>query len=95
MFSIFRSHDAQAPLRQAWEQGDDTLREAICRASQDLDQRLSRDPHEQGESREDQSRILFEAPVGVLFEVDQDNMLVRILRSWAFRAREDLDGRWS
>jgi hypothetical protein len=85
MFSIYRSHTAQTPLREAWEQGDDALREAICQASHFVDLQLRQTPEDQGESRADEARILFQAPVGVLFQVDKENMMVRILRSWAFR----------
>ena len=88
MFSIYRCHTAQTALRQAWEEGDESLREAICQASHSVDQRLRQTPEEQGESRENQARILFEAPIGVLFHVDKDNMIVRILRSWAFRGQK-------
>jgi hypothetical protein len=88
MFSVYRSHTAQTPLREAWEQGDHALREAICQASHFVDLRLRQAPEDQGESREDQTRILFQAPVGVLFQIDKENMIVRILRSWAFRGLE-------
>jgi len=85
MFSIYRCHTAQTPLCEAWEQGDEALRQAICQASHSVDLRLRQAPEDQGESREDEARILFEAPVGVLFRIDKENMIVRILRSWAFR----------
>ena len=86
MFSIYRSHTAQAPLRQAWEQGDDAFRQAICKASHFVDMRLRLAPGDEGESRAEEERILFQAPVGVLYQVDTDNKIVKILRSWAYRA---------
>ncbi len=85
MFSIYRDHSAMVSLKQTWEQAAAPLREAILEASRRLDQGLHANPQEQGESRDDNTRILFEAPLAVLFEVDEANKLVRILRAWAYR----------
>jgi hypothetical protein len=85
MFSIYRDHTAMVSLKQTWEQAAGPLREAILDASRRLDQWLHANPHEQGESRDDKTRILFEPPLAVLFEVDEPNKLVRILRAWAYR----------
>lgn len=92
MFSIYRTEEAQAPLREVWLEGDDALRHSILHASQAVDLQLCENPQEQGESREGTLRVLFEAPLGVLFEVDQEKQLVRVLRSWAFRTVADRDG---
>jgi hypothetical protein len=85
MFNIYRSQAAVTPLREVWEQADETLREAILHASRLVNLRLHEDPHGEGESRDERTRILFEAPVAVLYEVDEDKKLVNIVRSWAFR----------
>jgi hypothetical protein len=85
MFNIYRSEEALAPLSGVWERADAPLREAIMAASRRIDQQLHVDPQEQGESRENQSRILFEAPLGVIYEVDEEKKLVRILRAWMYR----------
>ena len=89
MFSIFRSQAAMVSLKATWEGAGDALREAIERAARRLDELLQHEPQEQGESREDGTRILFEAPLGVVFEVDEDKKLVRVLRSWAYRRLGD------
>ena len=57
----------------------------LVEASHRVDQRLQTRPQMEGESRGGEERILFEAPMGVLFQVDETKKLVRILRSWAFR----------
>ncbi len=85
MFSIYRNQTALSPLSDAWENGTARLREAIVQASRRIDQQLHQAPQEQGESRDEHTRILFEAPVGVIFEVDEAKKLVRILRAWTFR----------
>jgi hypothetical protein len=84
MFSIYRSQTALIPLNETWEHADATLREAIVQASRQVDQQLQSDPYEQGESREEGTRILFQAPLAVTFEVDEPKKLVRILRAWTF-----------
>ena len=84
MFSIYRSQTALIPLNETWEHADASLREAIVQASRSLDQQLQAAPHEQGESREEGTRILFHAPLAVTYEIDEAKRLVRILRAWTF-----------
>ena len=84
MFMIHRTEEAVSPLRETWERAESEMRDAIIHASARIDQTLGNKPHEQGESRGGKVRILLEAPVGVLFEVDKSRGLVRILRSWAW-----------
>jgi hypothetical protein len=83
MFVIYRTEEALKPLRETWEQASTTLREQLIEASRRIDQRLQEDPDKQGESREGQMRVLLEPPLGVLFEVDAAQQLVRIVRAWA------------
>jgi hypothetical protein len=85
MFSIYRSQESVSPLREVWEQADDSLREAILEAIERVNERLHHEPHTKGESRTNTTRILFEAPVAVLYEVDDEKQLVNIVRSWAYR----------
>jgi hypothetical protein len=89
MFSIYRSEAAVIPLRETWQGADEDLRQAILRATSRINQRLHERPHQQGESRDGRTRILFEAPVGVLFEIDEGRKLVNIVRSWAYRCAAD------
>jgi hypothetical protein len=89
MFSIYRSETAVLPLRETWQEADEDLRQAILRATHLINQRLHERPHRQGESRDGRTRVLFQAPVGVLFEIDEDKRLVNIVRSWAYRCAAD------
>jgi hypothetical protein len=84
MFSIFRSGEATLPLKQAWEQGGEHFRKAVLKATHEIDRALARDPHQQGESREGETRILLSSPVGVLFQIDDENRRVHVLRAWAY-----------
>ena len=94
MFSIYRSQSALIPLNQTWESAYASLREEIVQASRRVDQQLQSDPHEQGESREEGTRILFQAPLAVTFEVDEPKRLVRILRAWTFGRSVDRHDQW-
>lgn len=85
MFSIYRTEDAMSPVKETWENADLSLRRAILQASRLLDRQLQDAPAEQGESREGGQRILFQAPLAVLFEVDQQRQEVHILRGWTYR----------
>jgi hypothetical protein len=84
MFAIYRSPEAMAPLRETWENADDSLRRAILEASHRLDRQLHKNPHKRGESRDGRTRILFQAPIAVTFEIDEEKKLIRILRSWLY-----------
>jgi hypothetical protein len=90
MFIIYRSPEAMLPLRETWEWADDALRRAILLATIRVDQRLQEGAQTQGESRDDQKRVLFEAPLGVLFEADESKQFVRIVRCWAYRVGADV-----
>jgi hypothetical protein len=94
MFSIYRNRTALTPLTTTWEQADAPLREAILLASRKVDEQLQSEPHVQGESRGDGTRILFQAPLGVTYEVDEGMKLVRILRAWAYRCVLNDRGSW-
>jgi hypothetical protein len=85
MFSIYRHQTAMTSLKDTWEQADLPLREAILEATLRVNDRLQREPTGQGESRDEKTRILFEAPLAVLFEVDEAKKLVSIVRAWAYR----------
>jgi hypothetical protein len=66
---------------------------AVLQASRQIDQQLQAAPSEQGESREEGTRILFHAPLAVTFEVDEPKKLVRILRAWAYCRANDRQDR--
>jgi hypothetical protein len=85
MFCVYRNETATALLRRTWEGAGDALRTTILQAMQQIEQELQDDPHRKGESRPGGARILFQSPLAVLFEVDDEKRLVRIVRAWAYR----------
>jgi hypothetical protein len=85
MFSIYRSETTTSFLKQTWEQADEALQQAILYATDQLNRVLADSPHEQGESRHDGLRILFQAPLGIEYVIDDARQIVHIQRTWAFR----------
>jgi hypothetical protein len=61
----------------------------LFRAMNRIDHLLATDPHNQGESRPDFERLLFEPPLLVEYEVFDDERLVVALRARYFRARRN------
>jgi hypothetical protein len=87
MYSIYRSQSAVSQLKAAWNEADDALQQTLLAAMYDLDRRLQTNPREQGESRQGTTRILFLAPLAVVFEVDEEKKMVRMVRAWAYVSR--------
>jgi hypothetical protein len=87
MFVIFRNQDSTSELKQTWQNAGKPLQNAILHALQELDRQLAEDPHRQGESRDWTTRILFHAPVAVLYSVDVVGKVVHILRTWAYTVK--------
>ena len=64
-------------LAEVWTES--THRDAVTLASRVLDERLERDPLNEGESRNGPNRISFEHPLRVEFRVFPDRLLVEVL----------------
>ena len=62
-------------------------RAEINQAAASIDRLLRVNPEEQGESRDNDRRILFMPPLVVIFRVDDANRTVRILRIRRLRRR--------
>jgi hypothetical protein len=73
---------AEQRLADLWINATD--RDSITKASHAIDQRLKTDPLNQGESRPGGRRVLFESPLGVLYRVEEQDMIVRVLHVWLF-----------
>ena len=71
---------AEQRLADIWLNAPD--RDAVTRAANDVDQRLRRDPENQGESRLAGRRILFSDPLWVIFRVFPDDRRVEVLTVW-------------
>jgi hypothetical protein len=70
---------AENQLATLWTNALD--RAAVTRAADTVDRQLQRDPFSVGESRDEVSlRVLFEKPLVVEYQVDEENRAVYVLR---------------
>lgn len=70
-----------------WTDADSTQRRAISAAADAVDNCLARDPSNEGESRPGGLRVYFQAPLGVIFHVEEDGSAVTVVSIWLFRRR--------
>jgi len=81
-YSVRWKPNAEQQLAQIWLDASD--RAAITSAARRIDLRLERKPTDEGESRGDGRRILFETPLGVRYRVIADDLRVEVLEIWRF-----------
>jgi hypothetical protein len=74
-------------LTRLWTQADSALRQALTAASHQIDQRLERDPLNEGEGRPGGRRILFAPPLAVTYRIEADGQTVTVLAIRLFRRR--------
>ncbi len=89
MFQVEWLQDAVDELAAIWMQADSIQRRAITESTNAVDRELQADPFRSSESREDERRVLFAYPIGVLFEVDPRERIVWLLHVWTFRRRAE------
>ncbi len=87
MFRVQWLQTALDQLATAWVNADSTLRAQITRATQQIDHSLQTDPLQDSESRPGGRRVLFVAPLGILFRIEADGQTVSVLRVWLFRRK--------
>ena len=75
-------------LARLWVQADANLRQALTNASRRIDQRLERDPLNEGESRSNGRRITFVPPLAVTFRVDVATRTVTVVEIVLFQPRK-------
>lgn len=76
-FIVIWLPNAEDQLATLWTSATD--RSAVTAAAHRVDQRLGRDPAHAGEERPPGRRILFDPPLGVVYEVDAPGRLVWVL----------------
>jgi hypothetical protein len=80
MFRVEWIQTALDELTDIWTQANSAERKAITAASHEIDQRLRRDPNNEGESRSGGERILFVPPLSAIFQLEADGRTVTVLR---------------
>ena len=73
---------AQDELMDLWMQADSATRRAITAASRAVDRALAANPLNVGESRGGDDRVMFEHPLGVMFQVDPAKQIVWVVSVW-------------
>jgi hypothetical protein len=74
-------------LATLWTRADSTQSAAITDATHRIDQKLRSDPFGSSESREHDDRILFEAPLAIIFQVDLSARNVFVDHVWTTTRR--------
>lgn len=85
MFRVRWKQTALNELASIWIAADSPTRAAITKAVYAIEQRLQLHPNDQGESRPDGRRVDFEPPLGFLFRVAPEDLIVHILQVWQFK----------
>jgi hypothetical protein len=85
MFRVRWAMSALNELTNLWVSAGSERRRAITSATQAVDRELAFNPQDKGESRaDDDARIFFAPPLGILFQVDQPRAIAHIVRVWTF-----------
>jgi hypothetical protein len=79
-YTVVWTPTAEQDLAAIWLSAED--RNAINSASSTIDSLLSRDAQSMGESRYDSVRVMFVPPLGVDFDVNEDDSIVYVLTVW-------------
>lgn len=80
---------AENELTEIWLPADSELRRAITEATHTIDRSLTKDPLNEGESRPNNQRIMFQTPLAVIYEVAENSRLVRVLHVWQIRRKSE------
>lgn len=75
--------EAEEELAAMWVNAVD--RSVIAEAADSLDNQLARNPAAIGESRPNAQRIAYHLPLGIRFQILDDDRLVRVLAVWFCR----------
>jgi hypothetical protein len=87
MFRVRWEDTALDELAALWTDAESTLRQFITETVPQIDRQLQTDPLAPSESRSEGRRILFSAPLGLLFRLEVDGRTVSVLHVWLFRVR--------
>ena len=76
---------AESELAALWLDG--SIRAVVSAAAREIDRALRFDPQNVGEARDGGQRIHLVPPLGVRFEISEDDRIVRVLRVWRYGKR--------
>lgn len=84
-YTVLWKKNAEDELAEIWIDAAD--RESVTRAAYEIDRRLRVAPTTAGESRDPGQRVLLIAPLGVTFQIYEEDRIVRVADVWRFRVR--------
>ena len=84
-YSVLWLPNAENELAAIWMAASD--RDAVTRASHEVDQRLQTNAPNEGESRNDGLRVLLVPPLGILFGVEPGTTMVLVAQVWIYHKR--------
>jgi hypothetical protein len=79
-YQVLWKPEAERRLTEIWLNSSN--RQAVTDAARMIDTRLGHNPGDQGESRDTNTRILFVAPLAVVFKVRPRKKTVHVLTVW-------------
>jgi len=82
-FTVVWLSSAQGHLANIWTVGPD--RTAITKAANSIDRLLRQDPFGYSESRAGNERIMFVTPLGVSYDVIEEDRLVTVWAVWKIK----------
>jgi hypothetical protein len=82
-YTVLWTPPAEEQLAAIWLRAED--RRKVTSAAQAIDAMLREDPRERGESRSGTKRIMFAPPLGIDFNVLEDDRLVYVLGVWTIQ----------
>lgn len=77
-YTVVWKHEAEDELADFWLMA--TERQAVADAAYRLERELGNDPLTAGESRDATTRVAFDGPLGVFYEISDADRLVTILK---------------
>ena len=85
-FTVVWKPTAKNELAKLWINAKD--RSHVRLAADRIDYLLKWDPSFRGESRKETTRILLVPPLGVEFEVHEEDRIVNVIAIWRFKPRK-------
>ena len=79
-YTVVWKQAAEDELAQLWNEAAD--RDAVRQAADRMEKLLATQPLALGESRTGSMRIAFESPLGMFFDVSEQDRLVSVVRVW-------------
>ncbi len=87
IYQVIWEPSAEKELTRLWL--DSSQPDVVKLAADEIDMLLKTDPLDAGESRSDDRRILFVAPLAVVYRAFEADRRVKVLRVWRYTTGSD------